>query len=218
MPDYPEYDFPQLPKETWDLLFPRAFWDLVFQQARANRLDSNLVLGVIRQESAFNPQATSSANARGLMQVLPSTAGGRGKRSRLTAERQLYIPGYNIRFGCHYLAGLIRAFNGNVEEAVAAYNAGDTRVKEWLHGRSFNEPAEFVESIPFRDTRAYVEAVMRDGKIYKGLFANSTKFKKCSSAVTSRWELPPNETPLFTRPLSAGCQLRGVNWVSLAPG
>ena len=218
VPDYPEYDFPQLPRETWDLLFPRAFWDLVFQQARANRLDSNLVLGVIRQESAFNPQATSSANARGLMQVLPSTAGGRSKRSRLTAERQLYSPGYNIRFGCHYLAGLIRAFNGNVEEAVAAYNAGDTRVKEWLQGRSFSEPAEFVESIPFRDTRAYVEAVMRDGRIYKGLFSNSTKFKKCSSAVASRWQFQHNGTPLFARPPSGDCQLRGVSWASGAGG
>jgi soluble lytic murein transglycosylase len=211
VPEYPEYDFVQLPKETWDLLFPKVFWNLVSQQARANRLDSNLVLGVIRQESAFDPHATSSANARGLMQVLPSTAGGRNKRSRLTAEHQLYNPDYNIRVGCHYLAELIRAFNGNVEEAVAAYNAGDTRVKEWLQGRSFSEPAEFVESIPFRDTRAYVEAVMRDGKIYKGLFANSTKFKKCSSAVAAHGSLQRNQT-------ADGCQLPGVNWVSGARG
>ena len=180
VPDYPEYDFPQLPRETWGLLFPRVFWNLVSRQARANRVDSNLVLGVIRQESAFNPRATSTANARGLMQVLPSTAGGRSQRSRLIAERQLYSPDYNIRVGCRYLAELIHMFHGNVEEAVAAYNAGDTRVREWLQGRSFSEPAEFVESIPFRDTRAYVEAVMRDGKIYKGLTASSTKFKKCS--------------------------------------
>ena len=186
VPDYSEYDFPQLPREIWDLLFPRVFWNLVSQQARGNRLDSDLVLGLIRQESAFNPRATSSANARGLMQLLPSTAGGLSKRSRITAERQLYSPDYNIRVGCRYLAELIRAFNGNVEEAVAAYNAGDTRVKEWLQGRSFSEPAEFVESIPFRDTRAYVEAVMRDGKIYKGLFANSTKFKKCSLTSSCR--------------------------------
>ena len=179
VPNYPEYDFAQLPRETWDLLYPRAFWNLVSQQARANRLDSYLVLGLIRQESGFNPRATSAVNARGLMQVLPSTAGGRSKRSRLAAERRLGSPAYNIRFGCRYLAGLIRQFNGNVEEAVAAYNAGDFRVKEWLQGRSFSEPAEFLESIPFRDTRAYVEAVMRDGKLYKGLLANSTKFRKC---------------------------------------
>ena len=213
VPDYPEYDFPQLPRETWELLFPRVFWNLVSQQARANRLDSNLVLGVIRQESAFNPRATSTANARGLMQVLPSTAAGRSQRSRLIAERQLYSPDYNIRVGCRYLAELIRAFHGNVEEAVAAYNAGDTRVREWLQGRSFDEPAEFVESIPFRDTRAYVEAVMRDGKIYKGLFANSTKFKKCSSAIAARGRLQYNT--IFTASRSGGCQL---NWASGARG
>jgi len=179
VPNYPEYDFAQLPREIWDLLYPRVFWNLVSQQARTNRLDSHLVLGLIRQESAFNPRATSVANARGLMQVLPSTAGARSRRSRLAAERRLYNPDYNIRFGCRYLAGLIREFNGNVEEAVASYNAGDFRVKEWLQGRSFNEPAEFVESIPFRDTRAYVEAVLRDRKVYKGLLASSTRFKKC---------------------------------------
>ena len=195
VPDYPEYDFPQLPRETWDLLFPRVFWSLVSQQARANRLDSTLVLGVIRQESAFDPRATSSANARGLMQVLPSTAGAGSKRSRLAAERQLYSPGYNVRVGCRYLAGLIRAFSGNVEEAVAAYNAGDTRVREWLQGRSFSEPAEFVESIPFRDTRAYVEAVMRDGTIYKGLFANSTKFKKCGAGLPPAGGFSTTNTP-----------------------
>ncbi len=199
VPAYPEYDFPQLPRETWDLLFPRVFWSLVSQQARANSLDSNLVLGLIRQESAFDPHATSSANARGLMQVLPSTAASRSKR-RLTAERLLYSPDYNIRVGCHYLAELIRSFNGNVEEAVAAYNAGDTRVKEWLQGRSFNEPAEFVESIPFRDTRAYVEAVMRDRRIYKGLFANSTKFKTVQFAGCSPLAAPEQRTPPLHSP------------------
>jgi soluble lytic murein transglycosylase len=177
---------------------------VVSQQARANRLDSNLVLGLIRQESAFDPHATSSANARGLMQLLPSTAGGVTKRSRLAAERQLYSPDYNIRVGCHYLADLIRMFHGNVEEAVAAYNAGDTRVREWLKGRSFGEPAEFVESIPFRDTRAYVEAVMRDGKIYQGLFANSTKFRKCNWTSNSKAECTsdPCARPLEVLPFS----------------
>jgi soluble lytic murein transglycosylase len=179
VPNYPEYDFARLPREVWDLLYPRPFGNLVSQQARANRLDAYLVLALIRQESAFNPRATSTANARGLMQVLPGTAAGHRKRSRRTAERRLYNPAYNIRFGCHYLADLIRQFKGNVEEALASYNAGDFRVKEWLQGRSFKEPAEFVESIPFRDTRAYVEAVMRDGRIYKGLSARSTRFKEC---------------------------------------
>ncbi len=180
VPDYPRYELSQLPKEIWELLYPRAFWNLVAQQARANRLDPYLVLGLIRQESAFNPRATSAANARGLMQVLPSTAGGRSKRSRRAAEKQLYSPAYNVRFGCRYLATLLREFGGNVEEAVAAYNAGGSRVKEWLRGRSFNEPAEFVESIPFRDTRAYVEAVLRDAGTYKGMLASPANFKKCN--------------------------------------
>ncbi len=181
VPGYSEYEFPALPKMVWDLLYPQLYWNLVKRQARANSLDGYLVMGLIRQESAFNPQATSVADARGLMQMLPqtATAGLRGRRRR-TAVRKLYDPAYNIRVSCRYLRKLVREFNGNLEEALAAYNAGDSRVKNWLNHHSFREPAEFVETIPFRETRFYVEAVLRDAVIYRALLTGSARFKKCS--------------------------------------
>ena len=191
VPDYADFRLDALPKEIWDLLYPRPYWNLVRQQARADGLDPYLVMGLIRQESGFNPRATSRANARGLMQMLPGTAvfmgpreaapGRRGRRrvSREAVARQLYRPDYNIRLSCRHLRGLIKTFKGNLAEALAAYNAGDSRVKEWLEQGAPNEPVEFTETIPFGETRAYVKSVLRDAAIYRGLLAGSAKFKKC---------------------------------------
>ncbi|HEV2494403.1 MAG TPA: transglycosylase SLT domain-containing protein [Terriglobia bacterium] len=180
VPDYFDYQFSELPKDVWQWLYPRAFWNIVERQARLNRLDPYLVMALIRQESAFNPQATSVANARGLMQMLPATAtpSTRRRRRQRTAQR-LYNPGYNITLACRYLRELLRAFHGNVEETLAAYNAGDFRVNDWLKQRSFREPAEFVESIPFLETRLYVETVLRDQAIYRRLLAGSVRFMNC---------------------------------------
>jgi len=179
-PTYFEYEFSELPKDAWQWLYPRAFWNLVQRQARVNRLDPYLVMALIRQESAFNPRATSVADARGLMQVLPKTAtqGVSRRRQRRVTER-LCDPAYNITLGCRYLREVLRAFNGNVEETLAAYNAGDFRVNEWLKQRSFREPAEFVESIPFRETRLYVEALLRDQMVYRQLIGGSPRFMPC---------------------------------------
>src|SRR5271157_2123373 len=198
-PDYSDFRFEALPEEIWALLYPRPYWGIVKQQARANGLDPYLVMGLIRQESGFDPHATSRANARGLMQMLPGTAvlesplvasgqikpgkpgvrSRKGRPSKQVVARQLYDPAYNIRLSCRFLRGLIKEFHGNLGEAMAAYNAGDFRVKEWL-ARGFPDDAEeFVETIPFGETRIYVKAVLRDAAIYRGLLAASPRFKKC---------------------------------------
>jgi soluble lytic murein transglycosylase len=180
VPDYPSYQFSELPKEMWDLLFPKDFWSLVQRQARANRLDPYLVMGLIRQESAFNVRATSVANARGLMQVLPTTASSSKRASRIrSAGIRLYNATYNIRFGCAYLRTLLNQFNGKPEAALAAYNAGDFRVRDWLKDSSFRDYSEFLEAIPIHATRAYVEAVLRDAAIYRQLLTGQAKFAAC---------------------------------------
>ena len=184
LPDYADYDLPELPGDFWGLLYPEAFFSLVRQDARANRLDPYLVMALIREESGFNPKATSGAGARGLMQLLPKTARdlareGRGPRRRPRAAGNLNDPNYNLRAGCHYLAEMVQEFNGSLEQALAAYNAGPDRVRQWLAGRSFPEPAAFVESIPFAETRAYVEAVLRDAEVYRRLMTDNLKFKPC---------------------------------------
>ena len=181
VPDYPSYQFSDLPKELWSLLFPQDFWSLVQRQARANRLDPYLVMGLIRQESAFNARATSSANAHGLMQVLPTTASSSKRASRVrSAGVRLYNATYNIRFGCAYLRTLLNEFNGKPEPALAAYNAGDFRVRDWMKDTSFRDSSEFLEAIPIHATRAYVESVLRDAAIYRQLLTGQAKFATCS--------------------------------------
>jgi len=178
VPRYAEYEFSEIPPEVWNLLYPRDYWQLVKRQARANGLDPYMVMGLIRQESAFNPRATSSANARGLMQILPQTA-SRTRRGRAREAPRLYDPAYNVRFGCRYLRDLLKAFEGSFEQALAAYHAGDFRVKDWLGKNSFREPAEFTETIPIPATHAYVEAVRRDAAIYRQLLSGTAKFARC---------------------------------------
>ncbi len=184
VPNYFDYEFSELPRDTWQWLYPRGFWSLVQRQARVNHLDPYLVMALIRQESAFNPKATSVANARGLMQMLPKTAtSGVSRRRRRRVAQRLYDPSYNISVACRYLREVLLAFNGNVEETLAAYNAGDFRVKDWLKERTFREPAEFVESIPFRETRLYVESVLRDEVVYRKLMSGSPKFMTCDGRL-----------------------------------
>ena len=180
VPEYPYYQFSELPKEIWGLLFPKNYWSLVQRQARLNRIDPYLVMGLIRQESAFNARATSAADARGLMQVMPTTATSSKRASRIRyAGTRLYNATYNIRFGCAYLRTLLSEFNGKPEQALAAYNAGDFRVRDWLKASSFRDSSEFLEAIPIHATRAYVESVLRDAAIYRQLLSGQEKFATC---------------------------------------
>ncbi|MGH9468734.1 MAG: transglycosylase SLT domain-containing protein [Terriglobia bacterium] len=181
VPDYAELSFNRLPREVWDFLYPQAYWRLVRRYARANRLDPYLVMGIIRQESAFNPRATSGARARGLMQMEPETATRRvrGRRRRRYVTRELYNPSYNIRVSCRYLRSLWLAFDGRPVETLAAYNAGDFRVRQWLQNSKLQDPAFFIESIPFTDTRAYVELVLRDAQMYRSILTGAATFRKC---------------------------------------
>jgi soluble lytic murein transglycosylase len=153
-------------------------------------------MGLIRQESAFNPRALSVANARGLMQLLPETAAHSIRRSRTRAAAQrLNDPAYNVRSGCAYLAGLMKAFDGRPEFALAAYNAGDFRVKDWMEKYSFPDTGTFLESIPIPATRSYVELVLRDAEIYRELLTRSPHFAVC---------------PLTPQPHAAG-EVRGAS-------
>jgi soluble lytic murein transglycosylase len=185
VPGYIEYDFAALPADLWTLLYPREFWTLVRRDAALDHLDPYLVMALIRQESGFNAKAVSGPGARGLMQLLPPTArtlarGGRGSRHR-RAGGNLLNPAYNLRAGCSYLAQIIHEFNGNLEQALAAYNAGPDRVHEWLNGHTYSEDAEFVESIPFPETRAYVETVLRDAAVYRRLMTGKPRFRVCGT-------------------------------------
>jgi len=95
--------------------------------------------------------------------------------------RRLYGPAYNVRFGCAFLRELLKRYHGNAAEALAAYNAGPSRVDQWLSQRAFRDPQEFVESIPYLETRVYVKAVFADSGVYRQLVKGSPEFAECSS-------------------------------------
>ncbi len=133
-----------------------------------------LLLSVMRQESAFDPAAVSSAGARGLMQLMPATAKSVAKRNGFTYQRDLLIddPDYNIRLGSAYLASLLSDYGGSYVLALAAYNAGPSRVRQWIadHGdpRSANVDAvDWVERIAFSETRNYVQRIMETLAFYR---------------------------------------------------
>ena len=168
-PDYIDLPSASLPGEIWDLFFPVRHFDIISQTAARKSLDPSLVLALIRQESAFNEAARSKANARGLMQVLPTTGRLLARQagiSRYTVTK-LYHPETNIALGTSYLASLLQRYGGRVELALAAYNAGDSRVDRWLQQFGDTDMAEFVERIPFSETRAYVKQVMSNTAHYQ---------------------------------------------------
>jgi len=133
-----------------------------------------LVLAMARQESAFDREAVSRAGARGLMQLMPATAKqmARSLEVSYSADRLLTDPGYNLRLGRQYLEGLLDNFGGSYVLAVAAYNAGPARVRQWT--RDYGDPrakdtdvVDWVESIPFGETRNYVQRVLENLQIYR---------------------------------------------------
>jgi len=172
VPGYFGLEIEQLPRPVWEALFPRPWWSAVKKYAAENQLDPYLVAALIRQESEFNPAAVSPADAIGLMQLLPIT--GRRMAHELKVRRysvgMLAEPGVNVQLGTRYFRELVEKFDGNLEAALAAYNAGVDRVEEWRSSGNFREPAEFVESIPFTETREYVQAIMRNAGIYHRLY------------------------------------------------
>ena len=170
-PNYFALDIPDLPRSYWEALFPKPYWPDLKRFALANDLDPYLVASLIRQESEFNPNAVSRANAVGLMQLLPKTGKNVAKQVKLKRYNpsQLYTPGVNMQLGTRYFRGMVDKF-GSFEYALAAYNAGSDRVEEWLGQGKYRDPQEFVESIPFTETREYVQAILRNANVYKQLY------------------------------------------------
>jgi len=171
-PNYFALDIPDLPRPYWEALFPKPYWSDLKRHATANGLDPYLVASLIRQESEFNPAAVSRANAVGLMQLLPRTGKlvAREVKLKRYSPNQLYTPEVNMQLGTRYFKGMVDKFGGSFEYALAAYNAGSDRVEEWLGQGKYRDPQEFVESIPFTETREYVQAILRNANVYKQLY------------------------------------------------
>ncbi len=169
VPDYTSAPIGSLPLAYWRILFPQPYWSSIKLYAAQNNLDPYMVASLIRQESEFNPGAISYANAWGLMQLLPSVGRSLARQVGLRHfdARDLLDPVINIRLGCLYLRQMLDRFGDQPEYAFAAYNAGDNRVDDWKSSGTYSSMDEFVESIPFTQTRDYVQSIMRNETLYR---------------------------------------------------
>jgi peptidoglycan lytic transglycosylase len=184
VPGYFAGEIDDMPQWAWNILFPKPYWNDLKRYSNANGLDPYLVASLIRQESEFNPQAVSRANAWGLMQLLPPVGKKLAKEVRMRHfnQDQLTDPAVNLQLGTRYFKHMVDSFGGQVEYALAAYNAGADRVKAWQAQGPYRDIHEFVESIPFSETREYVQAIMRNATVYRLLYSDGVQTARAKSA------------------------------------
>jgi soluble lytic murein transglycosylase len=157
--------------ENYRLYFPVLERETLISSSKENGLDPVLVAALIRQESNFNPQATSPAGARGLMQLMPAVGQTLASAKGIAPwdPAMLYEPATNIKLGTAHLKGLVRKYS-DVVKTLAAYNAGESRVEKWSTKTGANDPEVFTERIPFVETRDYVRAIVRNRAYYQALY------------------------------------------------
>jgi soluble lytic murein transglycosylase len=171
----------EVPVAAWKALFPLPYEAALRREAAKNDFDPMFAAGLIRQESTFQADAVSHANAIGLMQVLPKTGKllARQLKVRYT-KNKLFEPDFNIELGMVYIAGLVRQ-TGALEYAAAAYNAGEDRIAAWKSERNYEEIPELVESIPFTETREYVQVVLRNTEVYRMIYGSPSVATQAST-------------------------------------
>jgi soluble lytic murein transglycosylase len=160
------------PLDFWRLAFPLPYRADLERFSKQNKLDPYLMAALIRQESEFDAGVTSSANARGLTQIEPATGRELSRKLKIPAytTAKLFQPTLNLQFGTYYLRVVTDQLGGHTEAALAAYNAGMSRAKSWLTWGDFKEPAEYVETVPFTQTRGYIQAVLRNADAYRRIY------------------------------------------------
>ena len=195
-----------LPSEILQVIFPLVYWDSIRKQSAAYDLDPYLMAALIAQESTFDAGVRSSANAWGLMQLVPSTgrklAKSVGLRGFTTAS--LTNPEINIRLGTLYFSELVAKFGGTYY-ALASYNAGDSRVVRWKEERQDLDEDEFIDDIPFPETQNYVKRILGTAEDYRRLYPDGASIPRTISTLTpakattakkpaSKKKAPPKKT------------------------
>ena len=173
-PGYLYMPLDEAPLEYWQLAFPIPYRDSIVEHSREEGLDPYLVAALIRQESEFNVRVISYAHAYGLMQLLPTTGKQLARHFgiRRFDSNQLLAADRNIQLGTYYFHNLLNAY-GEPEIALASYNAGPGRANLWKTWGPFREPAEFMEMVPFHQTRGYIQIVMRNADVYRRLYGST---------------------------------------------
>ncbi len=160
-------------REVWRAAYPDRYGKLVKRFSRSANIDPYLLWALMREESGFDARARSPVGARGLTQLMPETA--RSLAGASLKVESLYEPSKNIRLGSRYLASLLKKFEHREAFAVASYNAGPGAVRRWLKARPDAEMDEWVEEIPFDETRAYVKKVLSSYSTYQLLYGAKPK-------------------------------------------
>ncbi len=157
---------------VWTMVFPRPYWEQVQHYSEDAGIDPYWALAIMREESLFDPQAVSYANAMGLMQLMPATAKdvASWKNMNLRIPDDIFNPHINAQLGTSYLGHLARRFEEELILTAGSYNAGPGNMNKWLKRIQFRSIDEFVEDIPFEETRNYVKRVYRTYQIYKQLY------------------------------------------------
>ena len=199
-PDYSQMLPEEMGREEWDIFYPLSHWDQISAWAKNRNLDQYQIAGLIRQESVFNPRAKSGANAYGLMQLLPGTARLVAKKYGSTADlssaESLFLPALNIELGTGYMRDQFDKF-GRIEYVAVAYNAGPGRVPQWRATLPI-EIDEFVEAIPFKETKAYVQGVIRNSAQYRRLYDENGNFRANVGTRPLRGEIDSLPRDKFT--------------------
>lgn len=158
-----------------EVIYPFPYREMVVREAEEWGVNPYLVAGLIRQESAFFAGARSSANARGLMQVLPSTGGQMAKKigPRSFESGKLFQPDVNVHLGTAYLRDMLARYDQDLPLVLSAYNAGPHRATRWRKFPEAGDPVRFTERIPFRETRGYVKNVTRNMEVYRFLYGDN---------------------------------------------
>ena len=173
VPNFDARRFSDVPLIVWRTLYPLPYEPALRREAAKNAFDPMLAAGLIRQESTFQADAVSHKNAVGLMQVLPQTGRLMARQLRVRyTKTSLFEPDFNLEVGMVYVAGLLRNL-GAPEYALAAFNAGEDRIALWRSERNYDEIPELVESIPFTETRDYVQIVLRNAEVYRMIYGST---------------------------------------------
>jgi soluble lytic murein transglycosylase len=182
VPNFDARRFSEVPVSVWKVLFPLPYESILRREAERNDFDPMFAAGLIRQESTFQADVVSHANAIGLMQILPKTGRILARQRKVKFNNaSLFDPNVNIELGMLYISDLTRS-TGGPEYAAAAYNAGEDRIALWKSERTWDEVPELVESIPFTETREYVQIVVRNAGMYRLIYPQPQKATLASAA------------------------------------
>jgi soluble lytic murein transglycosylase len=185
VPNFDARRFSDVPLIVWRTLYPLPYEPALRREALKNGFDPMLAAGLIRQESTFQADAVSHKNAVGLMQVLPQTGRLMARQLRVRyTKNSLFEPDFNLQVGMVYVTGLLRNL-GAPEYALAAFNAGEDRIALWRSERNYDEIPELVESIPFTETRDYVQIVLRNAEVYRMIYGTSVPAPVAVATVTA---------------------------------